>query len=630
MPQTASGVTYTNTESTISLLGLVSTTNYHVVITDPSGHSIYDGNLNSGLSVLGQSIAPTGGVVTGSSSISTLVGLIGGTYVSLPGSTGAINILANAVSGNTYYIGGNTDINILVNALSGNTLNIYGGTANFSGNLVAGLLNGATFNIGYGGTYNGGDNLISILSGSTVNFQAGGGTLVLNADNSVLNLIASPGVAGSGMTFNNYNPTIDTIELKNTTQQIASYTISDSGTAKIITMYASNGQTVASYSVNPADASLLPANTYTIGSGANPLQVTYANGNTYIGVCFLADSMIATPAGDTAIQDLQPGDEITAYVDGVPTARAVIWAGRTHAAINPDLPDDLAGWPVRILKDAIADGVPYKDMLITAEHCLFFDGRFVPARMLVNGYSIFYDKSFTSYEYYHVETEEHSVIMADGMLTESYLDTGNRQTFRALGNVVRIGGRVRNWASDAAAPLGVDRAFAEPLFRRIETRATLAGLESCVGAPALTNDADLHLVTDKGQIIRQARTAGEYVTFMLPTGVESVRLLSRTSRPSDVIGPFVDDRRDLGVSVGEITLFEGNHAAQVTVHLTERDLPGWAAPHRENSRWTSGDAVLPIGTRYPNSVALLAIQIKAAGPYPVSARSTEPASARTA
>ncbi|OAZ70812.1 hypothetical protein SRCM100623_02163 [Acetobacter pasteurianus] len=72
-----------------------------------------------------------------------------------------------------------------------------------------------------------------------------------------------------------------------------------------------------------------------------------------------------------------------------------------------------------MLKDAIADGVPYKDMLITAEHCLFFEGKFVPVRMLVNGVSIFYDKSITSYDYYHVETDQHSVITADGMLTEA-------------------------------------------------------------------------------------------------------------------------------------------------------------------------------------------------------------------
>ena len=546
----------------------------------------------------------------------------------MPGSTGSINLVANAVSGNTYYIGGNTDIHIGVSALSGNTVNIYGGTASFSGSSILGLLNDSTINIGYGGTYNGSSNLINLLAGATVNFQPGGGTLILNADNSVLNLLANNGA--SAVTFNNYDPTHDTIELQNTTQPITSYDISSIGSTKIITMYGSNGQIVANYSVNPANASQLPDATYIVGQGDNPLKVTYSAGNTYIGVCFLADSMIATPAGDTAIQDLRPGDEITAYVDGMPTARTVIWAGRTHAVIDPDLPDDLAGWPVRILKDAIADGVPYKDMLITAEHCLFFDGRFIPARMLVNGQSIFYDKSFTSYEYYHVETEGHSVIMADGMLTESYLDTGNRRTFRAQGNVIHIGGRDKNWVEDAAAPLGVDRPFAEPLFRRIEARATPLVPEIAGSSPILTDDADLHLVTDKGQIIRKAREAGGHVSFIIPTGIASVRLASRTSRPCDTIGPFVDDRRRLGVLVGDITLFEGNHAQAVTTHLTDRDLPGWNTLEHDNLRWTDGDALLPLGTRCPNGVALLSVQIKAAGPYLLSDLSGDAAQARTA
>ncbi|MFW7266980.1 Hint domain-containing protein [Gluconacetobacter sp. Hr-1-5] len=628
MVQTASGVTYTETESTIGIPGILTTTQYHVVITDPAGNAIYTGDLSSGINLLQLKIAPTGDVVTGSSSITTLVGLIGGTYVSMPGSTGAINLVANAISGNTYYIGGKTDINIGVNALSGNTVNIYGGTASFSGSSLIGLLSGSTINIGYGGTYNGSSNLITILAGSTVNFQSGGGTLILNADNGVLNLLANNGA--SAVTFNNYDPTYDTIELQNTTQPIATYNISSSGSSKIITMYGADGQVVANYSVNPANASLLPDATYIVGQGANPLKVTYSAGNTYIGICFLADSMISTPTGPVAVQDLESGNDVTVYVDGEALSRKVIWAGKTHATVNPDRPDDQAGWPVRILKDAISEGVPCKDLLITAEHCLFFDGKFVPARMLINGRSIFYDKSFTAYEYYHIETEDHSVIMADGVLTESYLDTGNRRTFRKQGHVTRIGGHAKTWSTDAAAPLGVDRAFVEPLFRRLETRARQAGLENRMDAPVLTNDADLHLLTDRGQIVRPARPAGEYVTFMLPTGVESVRLLSRTSRPSDVIGPFVDDRRNLGVSVGEIILFEGNHAAHITAHLTEQDLPGWATPHHENSRWTEGEALLPIGTRYPNSIALLAIQIKVAGPYTVSARSAEPASAQIA
>jgi len=283
--------------------------------------------------------------------------------------------------------------------------------------------------------------------------------------------------------------------------------------------------------------------------------------------------------------------------------------------VRSHLPDDEAGYPVRILKDAISDGVPFKDMLITAEHCLFFDGKFVPARMLVNGRSIFFDKSITSYDYYHVETEQHSVIMADGMLTESYLDTGNRRAFSQKGNVVSINSSRNLTWDDAAAPLGVSREFAEPLFRQAEARAIATGITQKDAAPELTEEANLHLITDTGVSIRPAREHNRRIMFMIPTGVQSIRIASNASRPSDVVGPFVDDRRYFGVAVGDITLFEGNRSRTITSHLTDRELDGWNTLEWEDCRWTSGNGLLPLGERHPNSVALIAIQIRKTGPY---------------
>ncbi|MCQ9155535.1 Hint domain-containing protein [Acidomonas methanolica] len=331
--------------------------------------------------------------------------------------------------------------------------------------------------------------------------------------------------------------------------------------------------------------------------------------------CFLAGSMIRTPDGDVTVEDIRIGDEITAFDwrDSAEITRKVVWVGNRKTTVRPALPDDEAGYPVRVLKDAIAEGVPFKDMLITAEHCLFFEDRFVPVRMLVNGRSIFYDKSFSSFEYYHIETDPHSVIWADGMLTESYLDTGNRSSFAQHGKLALIGApSSRSWAEDAGAPLDVARDFVEPLFREIAGRAGAAGDEA---RPDLTDDADLRLVTAAGVVIRKTRETNGHVMFMIPNGVESVRLVSRASRPSDVVGPFVDDRRSFGVAVGEITLFESDRTTAVRAHLTEKELDGWHALGWEDTRWTSGNALLPLGKRQPDSVAILAIQIKAAGPY---------------
>lgn len=550
---------------------------------------------------------PSGNIVTGSTGITSLISLLASTFVSVPGATGSITVAASLLSGLTFVVGGTTTISTALSAASAITVDVYGGTATFSSGQVASALSGSTINIGYGGTYASGSNLASILSGTTINFVTGGGTLILNGGSTLIDL--------SSTTITGYNPTSSVIELQNTTATISGYTIAAGSTSgsRVITLYSSGGTEVATYTVTLASGVTLATGTYTTGSSNNPLSITYVNGNTYIGTCYLAGSMIRTPDGDKAVEDITIGDVLVAFDNGQEVLRDVIWTGRTHAAVNPALPDDEAGYPVRVRANAIADGVPFKDLLITPEHCLFVDGRFVPVRTLVNGRSITYDRSITDYDYYHVETADHSVIMADGMLSESYLDTGNRRTFRQDGTVATIGGAPKSWAQDAAAPLDVSRDFIEPLYERLAKRAATPADETA--APRLTTDANLHLVTPQGHVIRKVRESNGRSLFMIPGGVETVQVVSRTSRPCDVVGPFVDDRRHLGVLIGEVTLFASGMTRQAESHLTDETLSGWSCVEASRCRWTMGNAELPLGPRKPNSIVMLAIQVLAAGPY---------------
>lgn len=332
--------------------------------------------------------------------------------------------------------------------------------------------------------------------------------------------------------------------------------------------------------------------------------------------CFLAGVLIRTPRGEWPVEDIRIGDHVLARDprSGEEVVRPVVWVGSRRVHIADGAPDDKAHRPVRLLKDAIAEGVPHKDLLVTPEHCLFLDGRFVPARMLVNGRSIFYDRTIRAYTYYHLETEEHSVIWADGMPCESYLDTGNRASFTQHGNMAVLRRVPRSWSENAAAPLATDRATVEPLHRRTERRAILMGLALRSAPPVLTGEADLRLVTDTGETIRKTREASGRAIFLLPPGTASVRLVSRASRPADVLGPFHDDRRSLGVLVGAVDLFGGEDATRVEAHLTQTGLPGWQGLEEGGRRWTNGDALLPLGAP-DHGARLLAVQILAGGPY---------------
>ncbi|QHM91061.1 Hint domain-containing protein [Acetobacter pasteurianus] len=331
-----------------------------------------------------------------------------------------------------------------------------------------------------------------------------------------------------------------------------------------------------------------------------------------VTVCFLADSMIATPKGTVAVQDLHEGDEVLTYANGVASVSTLSWAGMAHCTVNPALPDDMAGYPVRILANAIADGVPYKDMLLTAEHCLFFNGMFIPTRMLVNGSSIFYDKSITSYNYYHIETPDHAVIMADGMLTESYLDTGNRRSFTQQGNVIQLGGAAKSWQDNAAAPLCADWDAAKTIFTQIAARAP----QGAYTAPHTTHVPELHLVTERGATIWPANCKNDTYNFILPANTQAVRIVSRASRPADAIGPFVDDRRTLGVAVADINVLSASKWQAVTAHLQADKPEGWHATDWTDCAWTNGNAALPLPAQHTQgAICMLSVKIRAAGPY---------------
>lgn len=168
---------------------------------------------------------------------------------------------------------------------------------------------------------------------------------------------------------------------------------------------------------------------------------------------------------------------------------------------------------------------------------------------------------------------------------------------------------------DAAAPLDVSRDFVEPLFRSFQSLADRVEHAGRSQAPILTYEDGLCLVTETGRLLHPIRKVKDRVMFRIPSGVRSVRILSNASRPCDVIGPFVDDRRMLGVLVGYIELFESDTTTTLVSHLQDADLSGWNTIENGAMRWTNGSALLPLCSRSLGSTAIMALQVHSAGPY---------------
>ena len=142
--------------------------------------------------------------------------------------------------------------------------------------------------------------------------------------------------------------------------------------------------------------------------------------------CFLAGSTIATPGGSSAVEDLRIGQPILTADGRVVPVR---WIGRQiiHRSFSGS-----KAQPVRLRAGALGDGLPHSDLTVTADHGMILDGLVINASALVNGDSIGFvpqaelPEQFTVY---HVETDAHDVILANGAPSETFIDYRDRRAF---------------------------------------------------------------------------------------------------------------------------------------------------------------------------------------------------------
>jgi hypothetical protein len=338
---------------------------------------------------------------------------------------------------------------------------------------------------------------------------------------------------------------------------------------------------------------------------------TYLIGNITTVPCYCGGTRIATPHGEVAVEQLAIGDAVLLASGGHEPVR---WIG--HRRIDPAAhPDPDAVLPIRIMRGAVADNIPARDLLVSPDHAVFLDGLLIQARQLVNHASIVQETSRAPIDYYHVQLDSHAVLYADGLTAESYLDTGNRGLFANADAPLTLH---PSFARDvpapgACAPLAVDAARVEPIWRRLAARAKAAPADVVDTAPLLR-------LLVGGRAIPPVSRHGDAYVFALPPGSANARLVSRAGRPSDG-APWLDDRRRLGVRVHRLRVHTGNGPADRS--LNDPGLAsGWHAPERDGHavwRWTDGNAALML----PPDTLLLEVHAAHAPCY--AAATTTPA-----
>jgi hypothetical protein len=141
--------------------------------------------------------------------------------------------------------------------------------------------------------------------------------------------------------------------------------------------------------------------------------------------CFLAGTLIATPDGPRAVEALAAGD-LVLLADG--RALPVRWRGVQTVARA--FADPLRSFPIRIAAGALGEGLPARDLFLSPDHALFLDGALVQAGALVNGSSVRrLDDVPETFRYFHVELDEHALLVAEGLAAESFLDTRAHRRF---------------------------------------------------------------------------------------------------------------------------------------------------------------------------------------------------------
>ena len=141
--------------------------------------------------------------------------------------------------------------------------------------------------------------------------------------------------------------------------------------------------------------------------------------------CFMPGTLIRTPSGAVAVEELEIGDVVVTSEGEVTPVK---WIGRQ--TISTRFADPLRVGPIQIRAGALANNVPLRDLFVSPDHAVLVDGILVNAGALVNGTSIVRARDLpTTFTYYHVELWNHSLILAENTPAETFIDNVDRLAF---------------------------------------------------------------------------------------------------------------------------------------------------------------------------------------------------------
>ncbi|MCB8882211.1 Hint domain-containing protein [Acidisoma cellulosilytica] len=153
-------------------------------------------------------------------------------------------------------------------------------------------------------------------------------------------------------------------------------------------------------------------------------STTGAVDTTATAPCFVKGTHILTIRGPVTVETLRVGDHVLT-IEG--SARPVQWLGRRSIDCRRH-PTPSKVNPVRIKAGAFGSSLPERDLYLSPDHAVFVEDVLIPVKHLINDRTISQVQADVV-RYYHVELPRHGIVLAEGLPTESYLDTGDRTSF---------------------------------------------------------------------------------------------------------------------------------------------------------------------------------------------------------
>ena len=287
--------------------------------------------------------------------------------------------------------------------------------------------------------------------------------------------------------------------------------------------------------------------------------------------------------------------------------RPVRWLGHRKLdctrQTNPEL-----FWPVRITANAFGPSLPARDLLVSPGHAICVDviGEIlIPVLSLVNGATVA-QVQLDVVTYWHVELDSHDLVLAEGLVSESYNDIGNRAFF-AEADAVGLGlapDAPRNLAT-SCRPFVIQGAVVDVVRDRLRARAIDLGWH--VGGELF---GDMYLLVD-GSVHRH-HADGLTARFNVPATAKDVWLISSVSVPALVIDS--DDVRSLGLPVQSIVIDDGLSPARNIPLDDARFQTGFHEMDATTTyRWTVGRTRLP-ASLWSECQGTFFLRIELAGP----------------